>query len=167
MSWRNLVFLPLVLATALVGCSDTAPTCPFTGKADEAPSAGCFSVIDGELLLVQGLNGRISLPGGLSKRGESAQCTAFRETWEETGLQLHPGKLLQVFNTGFHLYRCDYSAMTGSIDPPLRFEVSDAFYLHPEQFDGFDWRYNDQRELLQLLLRETSEEGQIATQSPH
>lgn len=133
-------------------CSEQAPGCPFTGKPELAPSAGCFVVADGGLLLVQGMDGRISLPGGSSLTGESAQCTAFRETWEETGLRVQPGELLEVFDTGFHLYRCERGADSGEIDPPPRFEVRTAFFLAADRFGEYDWRFTEQRELLKSRL---------------
>lgn len=102
--------------------------------------------------MVQGLNGKISLPGGSSKPGESAQCTAFRETWEETGLRLQPRELLEVFDTGFHLYRCEHDALSGVIDPPPRIEVRAAFYLPADRFHTYDWRFEDQQELLKKIL---------------
>jgi 8-oxo-dGTP diphosphatase len=101
------------------------------------------------LLLVQSLNGKLSPPGGSSESGESAQCTAFRETWEETGLRLQPRELLEVFDTGFHLYRCERDAHSGEIDPPTRLEVRAAFFLPAARFDSYEWRFSDQ----QLLLK--------------
>jgi 8-oxo-dGTP diphosphatase len=106
--------------------------------------------------MVQGLNGEISLPGGSSQPGESAQCTAFRETWEETGLRLQPRELLEVFDTGFHLYHCEHDALSGVIDPPLRFEVRAALYLSADQFHTYDWRFKEQKGTLKrLLLRQS------------
>lgn len=102
--------------------------------------------------MVQGMNGEVSLPGGSSLPEESAQCTAFRETWEETGLRLQPRELLRVFDTGFHLYRCERDGQSGVIDPPPRFEVRAAFYLAADQFDEYEWRFEDQRDLLRDLL---------------
>ncbi|CAA0125548.1 Uncharacterised protein [Halioglobus japonicus] len=142
----------VVVALAVSACSGEAPSCPFTGVADTAPSAGCFVASGQELLLVQGFNGKLSPPGGSSVPGESAQCTAFRETWEETGLRLRPGELLEVFDTGFHLYRCDRDAHSGEIDPPVRFEIRDAFFLPVARFDKFEWRYPEQQLLLKARL---------------
>ncbi len=141
-----------VLLLALVGCSEGSGVCPVSGKGDQAPSAGCLTTSAEGLLLVQGLDSRVSLPGGSSRPGESAQCTAFRETWEETGLQLQPRELLQIFSTGFHLYRCERGELSGEIDPPPRLEVQAAFYLPTGQFDRYVWRYEDQKELLRLML---------------
>jgi len=143
------------LAAALflvVACSGNGPPCDFPVRRDTAPSAGCFSTSQDGLLLVQGLNGKVSVPGGSSAPGEYAQCTAFRETWEETGLRLKPGELLQVFSPGFHLYRCEPDATSGAIDPPMRLEVRAAFYLPADRFESYDWRYEDERELLKHML---------------
>lgn len=142
----------LAAAVLLTACSDSAPECVFAGKPDTAPSAGCFAVSQDGMLVVQGMNGEVSLPGGSSLPGESAQCTAFRETWEETGLRLQPRELLDVFDTGFHLYRCDRDDQSGVIDPPPRYEVRAAFYLAADQFGAYEWRFEEQRDLLQGRL---------------
>jgi len=145
------LLIPIALL-ALAACSGGSDVCPFNGKGDQAPSAGCFATSAEGLLLVQGLDGRVSLPGGSSAPGESAQCTAFREAWEETGLRLQPRELLRVFDTGFHLYRCERDELSGEIDPPPRLEVQAAFYLRADQFDRHVWRFEDQKELLRRML---------------
>lgn len=141
-------------AATLCGCEvyATAPPCPFAGLANRAPSAGCFSIENGKLLVVQDLNGRLTPPGGRARSGESAQCAAYRETWEETGLYLLPTELLEVFDTGFHLYRCERIPGSGDIDPPARFEVRGAFYLPPAEFEAWNWRFAGQQEVLRELL---------------
>jgi 8-oxo-dGTP pyrophosphatase MutT (NUDIX family) len=148
-----LPFLSLLLAA----CAAEQPPCPVAGDAAVAVSAGCFAVAGGELLLVQGFNGKVSLPGGSSEPGESARCTAFRETWEETGLRLVPGKLLRVFDTGFHLYRCDAEPGSGDGAPPPRFEVRDVLRLGTGRFGDYEWRFPEQRDLLRDMLLEEAD----------
>jgi|AntAceMinimDraft_5_1070358.scaffolds.fasta_scaffold02336_4 8-oxo-dGTP pyrophosphatase MutT (NUDIX family) len=148
--YRHLLLLAVLISAG--GCADSAPPCPFTGAAHTAPSAGCFAASSQGLLLVQAFNGKLSPPGGSSESGESARCTAFRETWEETGLHLQPGKLLQVFDTGFHLYRCESDRESREIDPPPRFEVRAVFYLPADRFDDYEWRFPDQQLILKNLL---------------
>ena len=52
-------------------------------------------VVHGKMLVVDSRRGGLTPPGGKMKKGESAQCTAHRETLEETGLDLKPGELLK------------------------------------------------------------------------
>lgn len=147
--WLRLV----ILVVALGGCAvESAPPCPLPPSQVQAPSAGCLAILDGGVLLVESLNGQLSPPGGSATDGESAQCTAFRETWEETGLLLEPDQLLDVFDTGFHLYSCNHHATSGNIDPPNRLEVRDAFYLAPTDFDRWEWRFPGQQEDIRRLV---------------
>jgi 8-oxo-dGTP pyrophosphatase MutT (NUDIX family) len=142
----------LVALVLLAGCSArAAPPCPGFDSGTHAPSAGCLAVRDGRVLVVQALNGKLSPPGGSAEDGETAQCAAFRETWEETGLQLVPDRLLDVFDTGFHLYRCEHHAQSGEIDPPPRLEVKNAFYLSPAEFGLWEWRFPGQDVVLRRL----------------
>ncbi len=156
--------LNVLISTLLCACSypDTPP-CSFSGEPAVAPSAGCFSVIDQRLLVVQGLKGDISPPGGNSNSDEIAQCTAVRETWEETGLTLKPGRRLATLATGFHLYECQRDIDSGEIDPHARLEVRLAFYLHVDEFDQWDWRYPGQEDLLRKLIKSTENPPQPAS----
>lgn len=140
----------------LAGCQvQTTPPCPEFSREDFAPSAGCLAVREGKVLVVRDLQGLLSPPGGSAEDGESAQCAAFRETWEETGLRLTPVRLLKVFETGFHLYRCEHHDASGDIDIPPRLEVRDAFYLSPSEFDAWNWRFPGQ----ELALKQLAEEN--------
>ncbi|MCX2979614.1 NUDIX domain-containing protein [Halieaceae bacterium IMCC14734] len=145
----------LLSGAGFSACAVEAPPCPvveLAEQAEPAPSAGCFAATAAGLLLVQGMNGHVSVPGGSSLNDETPRCTAFRETWEETGLSLQPRELLTVFDTGFHLYRCAHDVDSGSIDPPPRLEVRTAFYLPVSDFAEYSWRFTYQREIMQQLM---------------
>jgi 8-oxo-dGTP diphosphatase len=94
------------------------------------------------------------MPGGSSEAGESGRCAAHRETWEETGLDLRPGELLARFETGFHLYRCEFHGASGDIRVTRPLEVRRAFYRNPEQFETLNWRFPEQVELLEGLIED-------------
>ena len=72
-----------------------------------APSAGCLVVDQGDVLLIKIMGGTYGPPGGSVDAGESAQCAAERETYEETGVIAHASELAKRFDNGFHLYWCD------------------------------------------------------------
>jgi 8-oxo-dGTP pyrophosphatase MutT (NUDIX family) len=144
----------LLYCCALVACREVAqPACPYQGEPDYAPSAGCLVAIDDQMLLVEMKTGGLTPPGGKARAGESAQCAAHRETWEETGLDLMPRRLVRVFDTGFHLYRCDYYR---NYDPlrALPSEVSRALWLPLERFDSVRWRFAGQGALLRTLAEQ-------------
>ena len=145
--------LLLLLCLSLAACaSRDIPPCPFEGKPDYAPSAGCLTVVHGRILVVEAREGGLTPPGGKSLNGESAQCTAHRETFEETGLDLIPRDLVSTFDTGFNLYYCEIHAGSGGIDTDFM-EVRRGFWLPIEEFDQVRWRYPGQGEILGELLR--------------
>ncbi|WP_049900126.1 NUDIX domain-containing protein [Halococcus agarilyticus] len=85
------------------------------------------AVFDGDevLLLRRADDETWALPGGWVEPGEAPPAAAIRETKEETGLDVEPIELVDVYNRrsgeyGFHgqvnlLYRC--RAVGGEIDP--------------------------------------------------
>ena len=146
--------LSMALCVALTACSiaEEVPPCPFTGEGDSAPSAGCLVVVHNKVLVVESTYGGVTPPGGKTQERESAQCAAHRETLEETGLDLMPGELFHVFDTGFHLYHCEIHARSGTVElGPLR-EVKGWYWLSVEDFDKVEWRYAGQGEVLRRLL---------------
>lgn len=145
----------MVMACSVTACGPTPPLCPDHSKTPIAPSAGCLNISAQSLLVVKQLNGKLSIPGGKSQPSESARCSAHRETWEETGLNLMPGELITVFDTGFHLFHCERHAGSGKIDPPPRIEVRSAFYLPVTEFNQVEWRFPEQEELFRRLLDAT------------
>jgi len=80
------------------------------GHGDSKPAhAGCFVVHNGRLLAERLTYDRekLDVPGGQTNWNEPARCTAYRETYEETGYLVAPRELLAVVRNGFHLYRCE------------------------------------------------------------
>ena len=145
----------LLLALSLLsGCVATegAPPCPFSGEADNAPSAGCLVLVHGKILVVESTYGGVTPPGGKATKGESAQCAAHRETWEETGLDLMPGELVHVFDTGFHLYYCHIHADSGMVELGPAREVKGWYWLSIDDFDKVEWRYVGEGQILRHLL---------------
>ena len=99
MLWLLCLLLPGV---ALADC----PRVP--GQEDDRrANAGCLILHDDKVLLItHRWGGKLGVPGGTREADELAQCTAHRETSEETGLAVKVGRRLVVMKNGFHLYRC-------------------------------------------------------------
>lgn len=144
----------LTLAMALSACTEQ-PTCSVVSGDVTAPSAGCLVVDGSELLLVKIMGGSYGPPGGSVNTGESAQCAAERETFEETGVVAHASELAVRFDNGFQLYWCD--AVSGrdiNITRPL--EIKDADWFTSEEFLQLRWRYPNQGDTIYSLMRGSS-----------
>ena len=129
---------------------------PFKGEPEFAPSAGCLAIERGSVLLVQSWQGDVSPPGGRARSGESAQCAAHRETFEETGLDLMPVRLAAIFDTGFHLYLCEHHRK----DSGLRLVPGEewrALWLPLQDMPEQTWRYAGQGSVLTKLINDMGE----------
>lgn len=133
--------------------------CPDFEKPMVQANAGCLVVEQGAALLVKQWNSKWSLPGGTSASDEAAQCTAFREIWEETGLKVNVGKLLHVFDNGFHLFRCERLPREPKINKhrPFTLEVTEVAWVKAEKFHSLDWRFNNQQSLLKRWVLSSDE----------
>ncbi|MFT5578373.1 MAG: 8-oxo-dGTP diphosphatase [Paraglaciecola psychrophila] len=158
---RHLAIAIIASVCGLQSCGPSMPECPYRAEQAAVASAGCLLNQGSSLLVVAGFNNRISVPGGGSAKGEAPRCTAHRETWEETGLEVTVGKLEQVFDTGFHLYRCQLATTEATIDPPMRLEVRRAWFLPLPQFSEFEWRYPYQQALMDEWMRKQNPEPEI------
>jgi 8-oxo-dGTP diphosphatase len=144
--------LLLVIALFLSACSKQ-PACSVASGDMGVPSAGCLAVDDGELLLVKIMGGTYGPPGGSVYADEPAQCTAERETWEETGVQVKAGDLAAEFDNGFRLYWC--SPVAGrEIEISRPIEIQHADWYPPELFQHLKWRYANQADIIQTLMDE-------------
>ena len=148
------IFSLLIIASGccLVACAGNPPPCPYTGTPEYSPSAGCLVSLGQRVLIVESHSGLMSPPGGKAGEGESAQCAAHRETWEETGLDVRPMRLLRTFDTGFQLYHCEpYTKDPGTLNGRIS-EVRRALWLPFDEFDQVTWRFQGQgKELLDLI----------------
>ena len=68
----------LLIATLSLAACSGQPACSVVSADMGAPSAGCLTVDNGELLLVKIMGGTYGPPGGAVKNKESAQCAAER-----------------------------------------------------------------------------------------
>lgn len=161
---------PLVMLSALcvfaVSACAPAPDCKLQAgqKPHQAANAGCAIRHGRQLLVVvQRGSNRLNVPGGGQRANESAQCTAHRETWEETGIDVSVAQLLHVFDNGFHLYDC----RTASPDfdpeklpsPPWHSwsEVTAVRWVNPTQTPTGEWRYPQKLPALLQVLDESGE----------
>jgi len=157
---RKVIFVAVFLL-GLQSCSK-APPCTYEGKDVEGKdvvkaNAGCMVVHDKKLLLVEELNGKLTLPGGSKELGEVAQCTAEREVWEETGFAVSAQNLVVKMPNGFHIYDCTLVAvetLDGS-ERPLRREIVAVHWVSEEGFEDKNkkWRFPEQLDLMRDWLK--------------
>ena len=156
MTLNRLIIVALLLLPAFAARAD-CPRVP--GEEDDRrANAGCL-IVQGDkvLLITHRWGGKLGVPGGTLEAGELAQCTAYRETREETGIDVVVGTRLQVMKNGFHLYRC-YPAEPLPATPELpvptasQVEVSAMGWYSPHQLHQKDWRFPYQFELFLKVL---------------
>ncbi len=150
---RMLYLLCVLLPGALLA------DCPrVSGQEDDrSANAGCLILNEDKVLLItHRWGGKLGVPGGTRQADELAQCTAYRETHEETGLDVTVGRRLKVMKNGFHLYDCKLSCSPGKLDVPAsgRLEVRAIGWYRLDVLDRESWRFSYQFEDFQQLLRE-------------
>lgn len=141
------------LVTVLAGCDAAKPNLPVCRISDKhlddaSGNAGCLVRINEQLLTIGNLKyGSLDTPGGSSEANELAQCTAHRETFEETGFNVEVGELLGIADNGFRFYNCRLADDVGediSSFPVPAWATSEVSYI--KLTDPFDtlaghWRY--------------------------
>ena len=151
--------LVLILVSP-VAADEAPPLCRIEPGAEEsgAANAGCLVVVGERLLLVhERYRGVWAIPGGTSIQGESAQCTAARETWEESGAEVIVGARLHTFENGFRLFLCRWDAPPEGISEKLplpewaRNEVDDVTLVDPSRLEPEQYRFPAQWRLIREL----------------
>lgn len=156
---RNLqtrLLLPLISLVALTNaCAPkppASPMCRVDSRFEEeiSANAGCIIRVNDKLLTVTHKHsGKLDIPGGTSTGTENAQCTAHRETWEETGFNVEVGILLGENENGFRYYDCQLAGnFVGDITefPVPQWSQSEvrAISLHdPYLLNDSQWRFTN------------------------
>ena len=156
------IFRSLLLLSVLLPSLQALADCPrVPGQEDDRrANAGCLIVRDQQVLLItHRWGGKLGLPGGTQEPEELAQCTAHRETLEETGLAVTVGERLQVMKNGFHLYRCMLAEPLPeeaplSLPAAARLEVSDIGWYSLADLRRADWRFAYQFDLFLKVARQ-------------
>ncbi|WP_281648049.1 NUDIX hydrolase [Parendozoicomonas sp. Alg238-R29] len=149
--------LPLLtLVVALAGCQKTPQKpCPYAKDKEAGANAGCLLTQgDDVLIITMRLTGKQSIPGGTSEVRESPRCTAYRETLEETGIEVSVHELLQEFSNGFHVYRCTQTDTSQEPVPQDWKEVSDVSWRSWLSLNEDNWRYPERFEHTRNMIRE-------------
>lgn len=134
---------------------------------DRRANAGCLILHDDKVLLItHRWGGKLGVPGGTREADELAQCTAHRETREETGLAVTVGRRLAVMKNGFHLYRC-YPEETLSSEPlPVPIsglaEVKALDWYSPDSLEPKDCRFAYQFDQFREVIGNTIREERVA-----
>ena len=121
----------------------------------ERPIIGVGAVIvrDGRVLLVrrdtEPLRGEWSVPGGMLELGETLHEGVRREALEETGMDVEPGEVLDVFDsiftdplgrTEYHYVLIDYLCRAVSGEAQAGSDVSDVRWVAPEALPAMGLR---------------------------
>lgn len=95
--------------------------------------------------MVEQRNGLFSFPGGTADFGETAQCTAHRETMEEAGIRVRVGSLKHRFDNGFYLFNCEAENIKLATNDSA--EIAGVVLIAPSQLPAAYWRFPKQRQL--------------------
>jgi len=121
----------------------------------EQPIIGVGAVIveGGRALLVrratEPLKGEWSVPGGMLELGEKLRDGVRRETLEETGLEVEPGEVLDVFDsifpdregrTQYHYVLIDYLCRLVSGEARAGSDVSEVRWVSPQDLASMSLR---------------------------
>ncbi|MDX1802500.1 MAG: NUDIX hydrolase [Alcanivorax sp.] len=153
------IMLLCLLPLAALARSGQAPPCDrLPGALDtRKANAGCLILRHRHVLLVSlRSNGKLDLPGGTREDDELAQCTAHRETWEESGLDVTVGRRLAVMKNGLHVYRCyPHQTPPATLPEPASGgnEIGSLGWWLPADIDKDRWRFFYQYQQFQQVLK--------------
>jgi 8-oxo-dGTP pyrophosphatase MutT (NUDIX family) len=153
-----------LLALAAAGCGPEPPPCRIEASAvdDLRVNGQCLIVERSRVLAIRHrASGKYDLPGGTRRRDETAQCTAHRETFEETGLVVVVGRRLSTF-PGAAVYQC---AAQGPVPERIAvprsgvLEVEGVEWVEPDDIDPDGWRFESTPQTIESVLGPRSEDS--------
>lgn len=157
----HLTLLLLISQKALAE-TPSPPMCRINKAHFEAVpgNAGCVIKVGKTILTITHRDSeKYDVPGGRSNgETESAQCTAHRETWEETGFNVEVGELLGINEDRFRYYACtlddDFGGKIFTFPLPDWAEREVIGIQLVDVFDTqhFHWRFPDQLILLRDMF---------------
>ena len=156
--WR--IWAPILVALPILGCAQTTPSCQVAAETRDARrgNAGCLITHAGKLLVIDHRkSGRLGLPGGTALPGEGGQCTAHRETWEETGLAVTVGRFRARLSTDFLVYDCEPATPVNSSEVPALpsrslGEVVGLQWVDVARVQPENWRFPEQLHEVRALM---------------
>jgi hypothetical protein len=153
-----LKFPTFICVLVLIGCTKPppAPVCRIAQafNAEYVGAAGCLTRVQKTLLVTKHeATGQYDLPYGDPISEESAQCTAHRHTWQQTGLNVEVDQLLGVTQSGTMLFSCKisggFTSEDGPLEPP---NWADKKIQAIEFIDPFDTRHGAWRQPNNLVI---------------
>lgn len=149
--------LTLILQPCNVGCTDDV----MIHLPKVYGNAGCMLKRDGLLLAVKTVkSGKWDIPSGKNEGDETADQTAVRETFEETGLQVKALKLLENFDNEFYIYKCqlvddDCIDIRDRVITPVSAsrEISEVKFINIDTLNSENTRYPMVLENIKELFR--------------
>ena len=146
------------------------PSTPFCRVKNDIPlpvsaqipaNAACIIRLDGKLLTItHRRSGKYDLPGGTTDNVETPQCTAHRETWEETGFNVEVGQQLGINEKGMQYYSCILSGnFTGELQSfPVpswsNSEVDSIQLIDPFIISDKQWRFKKRLAQLKRMFHQ-------------
>ncbi|MDA5194022.1 NUDIX hydrolase [Govanella unica] len=137
------------------------PDRPFVG-------VGAFVWKDDKVLLIRRgkapRKGEWSIPGGAQHAGETVEDAACREVFEETGVRIRLGRLLDVLNlidrdeagaVRHHYTLIDYMAEAIEGDARPGDDVTEVAWVHPDELEPYKlWAETERLIMLSRQYRE-------------
>lgn len=141
---RGSLLTAFFVVLTLFGCTPSSPSAPFCRTAAESltvdsstTGAACLIRTENSVLLIRHrLTGKLDFPAGGRNEGESLQCTAHREAWEETGFNVEVGEQLATTASGMPIFNCTADESLARL--PATFDAPDWAALEVIQLEKTD-----------------------------